>query len=323
MIETTSKPTGCASRPLRLGVLDLVPQAEGAAAEQAVAEAVLLARLAEQSGYGRYWAAEHHDLPGLACAAPEVLLAHIGAVTRHIRLGTGALLLPHYSPLKVAETFRLLSALLPGRVDLGIGRAPGGPAHASMALSGNFLQRVYGMEQSVQALIELLEGTYVYEGHPVQANPVPSTEPALWMLGTASKSAVYAARNGCGFVFGAFMSDEEPSEVLASYRKAFVPSRRLAEPQTLVAVSLLCADTAAEAAELAKESRNPRPEGSEQPQRKHQIHGTAEEAAAALQKWQREYGNDEFLVMNPVWNYEARRRSFELLAACVLNHNDR
>nr|WP_094096068.1 MsnO8 family LLM class oxidoreductase [Paenibacillus physcomitrellae] len=317
----TSNQTGSGRLPLRLGVLDLVPQAEGATAEQAVSEAVLLARLAERSGYERYWAAEHHDLPGLACAAPEVLLAHIGAVTRHIRLGTGALLLPHYSPLKVAETFRLLAALNPGRMDLGIGRAPGGPAHASMALSGNFLQRVYGMEQSVQALIELLDGTYAYEGQPVQAKPVPAVEPELWMLGTASKSAVYAAQNGCGFVFGAFMSDEDPAKVLASYREAFVPSKRLAEPKTMMAVGIFCADTSAEAAKLARDSSrdNARPETPVQAPRKHQVQGTAEEAVAMLKQWQRAYNNEEFLVMTPSWNYEARRRSFELLGKCLQN----
>ncbi len=303
--------------PIQLGILDLVPQAEGAAAEQAVREAARLAQTAEACGYTRYWAAEHHDLPGLACAAPEVLLAHIGAVTRSIKLGTGALLLPHYSPLKVAETFNLLSALYPGRIELGIGRAPGGPAHASMALSGNFLQRVYGMEQSVKALTGLLDGTYTYEGEPVQAKPAAAASPALWMLGTGSRSAGYAAQSGCGFVFGAFMSDEDPAAALAAYRQAFVPSSRLPGPRTILAVSVLCAESAGEAAELARAGRPGLSDEAAPPRRQHEILGTAGEAVSRLRDWQSRYRNDEFLIMTPSWNYEARQRSVRLLAECV------
>jgi luciferase family oxidoreductase group 1 len=316
--EGAAAPRAAAELPLRLGVLDLVPQADRVTSEQALAEAVSLAQTAEACGYARYWAAEHHDLPGLACASPEILLAHIGALTKSIRLGTGALLLPHYSPLKVAETFHLLAALYPGRIELGIGRAPGGPAQASMALSGNFLQRVYGMEQSVQALIQLLEGTYVYEGQPVKANPEPRVKPGLWMLGTGSKSAIYAAQSGCGFVFGAFMSDEDPERVIASYREAFVPSARLDKPEVIMAVSVLCAETREEAEDLVRESEAmTQARGHSMPPRKHQIYGTPQEVTERLKHWQDAYGNEEFLLLFPTRNYAARRRSCRLLAEHV------
>ncbi|WP_223067397.1 MsnO8 family LLM class oxidoreductase [Paenibacillus caui] len=302
-------------RPFRLGVLDLVPQPEGITAESALAEASLLARLAEQWGYERYWAAEHHDLPGLACAAPEVLLSHIGAVTSRIRLGTGALLLPHYSPLKVAETFHLLSALYPGRIDLGIGRAPGGPAHASMALSGNFLQRVYGMEESVRSLIQLLGGDYRYDGQPVSARPVPQARPELWLLGTGRKSAAYAAANGCGYVFGGFMSDEDGEAVLSAYREQFVPSECLKEPRTIVAVNLICAETSAKAVQLTEESRGFRPDEEGASRSRHSIAGSPAEVFSALTKLQKQYQTEEFLIGTPISDYEQRRESYRLLAA--------
>lgn len=302
--------------PLQLGVLDLVPQAEGTSAEAALAEASRLAVRAEAWGYSRYWAAEHHDLPGLACAAPEVLLAHVGAVTNRIRIGTGALLLPHYSPLKVAETFRLLAALYPGRVDLGIGRAPGGPAHASLALSGNFLQRVYGMKEALQSLIALLEGRYSYEGGPVTARPVPQEGPELWLLGTGRKSAAYAAEQGCGFVFGGFMSDEDGEAVLAAYRQSFVPSGRLAEPKAIVAAAVWCAESSAAAAKLAAASPMRSPESGEGAGRL-QAAGTAEEVAAALAGWREKYGTAEFLLTTPTADYEARNKSYEQLAGYI------
>lgn len=298
---------------LKLGVLDLVPQSDNRSAEIAVAEAVRLAKAAEEWGYGRYWAAEHHDLPGLACAAPEVLLAHIGAVTRRIRLGTGALLLPHYSPLKVAETFRLLAALYPGRIDLGIGRAPGGPAHASLALSGNFLQRVYGMRESLDSLIRLLEDSYTLEGTQVIARPVPKEGPALWLLGTGKKSADFAASTGSGFVFGGFMSGEDGESVISAYRQNFVPSERLKEPKVIAAVGVLCAETSGEALKLAEQSRRRSAEDREESGRL-QVTGSVQEAVDKLITWSELYNTDEFLVITPLADQEARLRSYRLLA---------
>ncbi|MFP4975921.1 MsnO8 family LLM class oxidoreductase [Paenibacillus sp. CN-4] len=242
---------------LQLGVLDLAPRPSGTTAEAALQEAVRLAQDAESWGYERYWVAEHHDISRLSCPSPEVLLGYIGAVTASIRLGSGALLLPHYSPLKVAESFHLLSALCPGRIELGIGRAPGGPPHAAMALSGNYLQHVAELPGALDALTQLLEDAYAYEGTPVTARPLPEHPPALWLLGTNTRSAEYAARFGAGYVFGEYMSDKEGADVIAGYRRAFQPSSRLSEAEAMVAVAVVCAPTGEEARRLAADSAFP------------------------------------------------------------------
>ncbi|SEM86080.1 MsnO8 family LLM class oxidoreductase [Paenibacillus sp. OK076] len=236
-----------------LGVLDLVPRLNGATAEQALQQSVTLAQHAEVWGYSRYWTSEHHDMDELASASPEVLLAHIGALTNTIQLGSGAVLLPHYSPLKVAESFRLLAALYPGRIELGLGRAPGGGPHATMALSGNYLQHVSKLPESLAALTELLEDRYTYEEHPVTARPIPELPLSLWMLGTNVKSAEFAARFGMGYVFGQFMSDTDGTEAVRRYREGFIPSANRKEPEVMVAVSVLCAETQEEALSWSRE----------------------------------------------------------------------
>lgn len=242
---------------LKLSVLDLVPRLGEISFEEALQQAVTLAQHAEAWGYGRYWAAEHHDLEHLSCASPEILLTHIGARTTSIRLGSGAVLLPHYSPLKVAENFRMLAALYPGRIDLGIGRAPGGSAHTSMALSGNYLGHVADLPQRIRSLTELLEDRYRYEDVPVAAKPVPASQPVMWMLGTNTKGASYASEYGMGYVFGQFMSDADGAEILRSYREDFQPSAHLQEPRAMVAVSVVCAQTQEEAEKLAADIPQP------------------------------------------------------------------
>ena len=235
------------SETFSLGVLDLVPRLNDATAEQALQQSVTLAQHAEAWGYARYWTSEHHDMAELASASPEVLLSHIGARTTTIQLGSGAVLLPHYSPLKVAESFRLLAALYPGRIELGLGRAPGGGPHATMALSGNYLQHVSKLPESLAALTELLEDRYMYEDHPVTARPIPELPLSLWMLGTNVKSAEFAARFGMGYVFGQFMSDADGKEAVKRYREGFIPSATMKEPEVMVAVSVLCAESETDA----------------------------------------------------------------------------
>ncbi|MBD8838728.1 MsnO8 family LLM class oxidoreductase [Paenibacillus sp. CFBP 13594] len=235
------------SETFSLGVLDLVPRLNDATAEQALQQSVTLAQHAESWGYTRYWTSEHHDMAELASASPEVLLSHIGARTTTIQLGSGAVLLPHYSPLKVAEAFRLLAALYPGRIELGLGRAPGGGPHATMALSGNYLQHVSKLPESLAALTELLEDRYMYEDHPVTARPIPKLPLSLWMLGTNVKSAEFAARFGMGYVFGQFMSDADGTEAVKRYREGFIPSATMKEPEVMVAVSVLCAESETDA----------------------------------------------------------------------------
>ncbi|SCW54824.1 luciferase family oxidoreductase, group 1 [Paenibacillus tianmuensis] len=303
---------------MKLSLLDLVPLLEGADAVTALAQARRLAQTAEKLGYSRYWAAEHHDLPGLACPAPEVLLSHIGAHTERIRLGSGALLLPHYKPIKVAETFRLLAALYPGRIDLGIGRAPGGSAHMSMALSGNFLENVRQLPESLRSLSALLVDEFRVEDVPVRAMPVPPADPEVWLLGTNQKSASYAAEFGAGFVFGQFMSDRDGAEVLSAYVREFRPTSLGAAPRAIMAVSVLCADTEEEAHRLASEAKKLlQPEGGSGDDRPKPMIGTPGQVKAALEQLHRDCGFDELMIVTLGPDYESRLRSYELLADAV------
>ncbi|URJ42883.1 MsnO8 family LLM class oxidoreductase [Paenibacillus polymyxa] len=305
------------SRPLsikrlNLGVLDMVPLLPGNRPEQAVRRAGELASQAETWGYTRYWTSEHHDMEGLASSSPEVLLSHIGAVTKTIKLGAGAILLPHYSPVKVAEWFHLLAALYPGRVELGLGRAPGGGPHASMALSGNFLQHVTELPQTMEALLALLEGTYEYEQVPVFARPMPEQPPAVWMLGTNRKSAEYAAQYSTGYVFGQFMSEQQTEEMLSIYRSSFQPSNRMDKPRTMVAVGAVCALTNELAQQWAAQISLGDPA-----MRASWLVGTPSDIAERLRGLQIKYDNDEFLLVTPIPDYEQRLHSYRLIAEAV------
>ncbi|MCP3808749.1 MsnO8 family LLM class oxidoreductase [Paenibacillus sp. SEL1] len=297
---------------LNLGVLDMVPLLPGNRPEQAVQRAGELASQAEAWGYTRYWTSEHHDMEGLASSSPEVLLSHIGAVTKTIKLGAGAILLPHYSPVKVAEWFHLLAALYPGRVELGLGRAPGGGPHASMALSGNFLQHVTELPQTMEALLALLEGTYEYEQVPVFARPMPEQPPAVWMLGTNRKSAEYAAQYSTGYVFGQFMSEQQTEEMLSIYRSSFQPSNRMDKPRTMVAVGAVCALTNELAQQWAAQISLGDPA-----MRASWLVGTPSDIAERLRGLQIKYDNDEFLLVTPIPDYEQRLHSYRLIAEAV------
>jgi luciferase family oxidoreductase group 1 len=308
---------------LKLSVLDLVPVYGEAGDAHALRQAEELARLADRLNYTRYWVAEHHDMARLACPAPEVLLARIGAVTRRIRIGSGAVLLPHYSPLKVAESFRLLAALYPGRVDLGIGRAPGANAHASMALSGNFLENVARMPHKLRDLALLLQGGYSYEDQPVAARPNPSLPPEVWVLGTHRKSAALAAENGMGYVFGQFMSDTDAMSALTAYRDAFVPSTLCPEPRTLVAIGAVCAETDEEAQKLVQATGawfgQPASAGEPAEVRHPQklLAGSPRALGDKLHQLADSCGVEEFLVVTLIPDYGKRLRSYELLASCI------
>lgn len=319
-----------------LGVLDLVPKLNGATAEQALQQSVTLAQHAEAWGYSRYWTSEHHDMDELASASPEVLLAHIGARTNTIQLGSGAVLLPHYSPLKVAESFRLLAALYPGRIELGLGRAPGGGPHATMALSGNYLQHVSKLPESLAALTELLEDRYTYEEHPVTARPIPELPLSLWMLGTNVKSAEFAARFGMGYVFGQFMSDTDGTEAVRRYREGFIPSANRKEPEVMAAVSVLCAQTQEEALSWSREmaerrravgkeistqadnistsssNNNGTTDATENGVQRHYA-GTPEQVWDQLQQVCQRLNTDRLLVVTAGPDYERRLASYKLL----------
>lgn len=294
---------------IELSVLDLSPVYGGVEPRVALQQSVVLAQRAEELGYTRYWVSEHHDMPQLASSCPEVLLAHIGAQTTRIRIGSGAVLLPNYKPYKVAEAFALLATLYPGRIDLGIGRAPGGSAHVSLALSDNFLLRVRQMPELVRNLSALLANEFTVEGQLVTARPVPPIPAKLWLLGTNKKSEELAAINATGYVFGHFMSEQEGEGALATYRSEFQATAQQTVPEVIFAVSVICAETMEEALELSGQRKS---SSGREP-----IAGDPAHVAAALHELAERYDVDEFMIITDIPDYDKRIRSYELVTASM------
>jgi len=239
---------------IKLSVLDQSPVSDGYTPADALRNTIELARLADKLGYERYWIAEHHAMATLASPAPEILLARIGAETSGIRIGSGGVLLPHYSPLKVAETFRMLHAMYPGRIDLGIGRAPGGSGLEAFALRrdrGEHLQND-DFEEQLLELLAFLHHQFPSE-HPfarIKVSPDMPGAPDVWLLGSSSWSSDLAAKLGLPYAFAHFISPEETPASLENYQANFLPSKHLSKPRAVVALGVICADTEAEARRL-------------------------------------------------------------------------
>jgi luciferase family oxidoreductase group 1 len=225
-----------------LSVLDLSPVAAGTTAGQALRQTTQLAQRAEELGYRRFWVAEHHNMPAIASSAPAVLIAHLAARTQTIRVGSGGVMLPNHAPLVVAEQFGTLEALHPGRVDLGIGRAPGTDQRTALALR----RTVEGLSaeqfpQELALLISLFTGED--ERTPILAMPGRGDMPAIWLLGSSGYSAQLAGYLGLPFSFAHHFSAANTEPALAAYRATFRPSRWLEKPYAMVAVAAICADT--------------------------------------------------------------------------------
>lgn len=233
-----------------LSVLDLAPVGSGVAASEAVRRTVELAQLAERLGYVRHWFAEHHAMPAVASSAPEILIAHVAAHTRRIRVGSGGIMLPNHAPLRIAEIFHTLQALHPDRIDLGVGRAPGSDVGASRAL------RAQGGEQFSPLMAELLSfsrGLFP-QGHPYRAvMPMPADAglPPIWVLGSSGASARSAGAAGLGYSFASHFSPEPPGPAIEAYRASFRPSAQFPKPHAILGVSFVCAQTEARAQYLA------------------------------------------------------------------------
>lgn len=238
---------------LRLSVLDQSPIPEGATAADALAATLDLARLADRLGYERYWLAEHHNTIGLAGSAPEVLIARVAAETTRLRVGSGGVMLSHYSPLKVAETFRVLHALYPDRIDLGIGRAPGSDRMTAAVLAQG---RPLAIERFGEQLRDL--AGFLYDAlppdhphAPVQATPRMPGAPEMWVLGSGGDSAAYAAVLGLSYSYAHFINPNAAPDALQTYRTHFRPLLGLDAPRASLAIRVICADTDAEARRLA------------------------------------------------------------------------
>ena len=238
------------SSRLRLSVLDQSVAVAGRGQDEAIRQTLALAQHAEALGYDRFWVSEHHSHPSIVGTAPEVLMGAIAARTQRIRIGSAGVMLPHYAPLKVAEQFRVLDALAPGRIDLGVGRAPGSDGRTAQLLnadrhaSDNFPQQV----MELQAWVTGQPLPAGHPGHKVFAYPAADTSPHVWMLGSSDYGAQLAAHLGLPYAFAWFITDGQGAEhALRLYRETFRPSERLAKPQATVCVWALAADTDAEA----------------------------------------------------------------------------
>ncbi|WYP28410.1 LLM class flavin-dependent oxidoreductase [Alkalihalobacillus sp. FSL W8-0930] len=239
---------------MKLSILDQVVQSRGQSPQETIKETIQLAQFAEKWGYHRYWVAEHHDLPGLSCPAPDLILSLIGSKTDRIRIGSGAVLLPNYKPYTIAERYHLLATLYPGRVDLGMSRSPGGSAEASVALTGNMLEAIYQMPAKVEELLHFLSNDF-HEDHmysTLQAAPVPDVSPIPWILGTSKKSAELAGSLGLPYAVGHFMNKASSMDAVKTYRDHFQASKYLDEPEVILAVSVICAETNEQAEDLAR-----------------------------------------------------------------------
>ncbi len=237
-----------------VSVLDQSPIIGGATPSEAIHSTIALAKLADRLGYHRYWLAEHHGLLGLADASPEILLARLGAETQHIRIGTGGIMLPYYASFKIAEQFRMLEALYPGRIDLGLGRAPGGhPRTARVLFDGKPIDSEEGFVRQLMELSAIFKGT-VPDGHPLKdqiANPVVPTNPEMWVLGSSTGGASFAAHLGMRFAFAHFINAYTGAQVGRAYREHFRVGHE-AKPHLALAVIALCADSEEEARLIEK-----------------------------------------------------------------------
>ena len=247
---------------MRLSVLDLVPVRSDQSTSDALAGTTRLAQTADRLGYTRYWLAEHHNMPSVAATSPPVLIAHLAAHTSAMRLGSGGVMLPNHAPLAVAEQFALLEAAHPGRIDLGIGRAPGSDPVTSMALRGaagrddrdieafpSYLDDVVALMSSRGVRVPLPRDL-MRENYILKATPAAVTEPKLWLLGSSMYSAHLAAAKGLPYVFAHHFSGQGTEEALQTYRDEFRPSELAGEPLTFLTVNAAVADTAEEAERL-------------------------------------------------------------------------
>lgn len=324
----------------RLSVLDQSPIAAGSDAAQAIRNTLDLARAADALGYHRYWLAEHHASRSLAGVAPEALIGPVALATNRIRVGSGGVMLPHYSPYKVAETFSLLSAMAPGRIDLGVGRAPGSDQRTAFALQRDRTRRMPSdFPEQLDELTGYLDAT-LPEDHAFASlqhvMPTGGGRPELWMLGSSPESAIWAAERGLPYCFADFINSDG-AHLAQHYRRSFRPSARLAEPYVMAATWSIAAPTSEEAERLAAPARmmfahlvagTPIPvppveealawlEANPAANRRQRrtVLGTPAEVRRGLDEVAADYGADELMLVNILPDHAARRRSYELVAA--------
>ena len=326
---------------IRIGILDQSPIISGHSPAEAVHETIRLAQAAERLGYHRYWLAEHHSTAALADPCPEILATRIAAATTRIRVGTGGVLLPYYSAFKVAEQFRMLEALYPGRIDLGIGRAPGGDQITALAMGEGRYPGAENFPDQVQYLVAYLDdalpGNHPFA--PVKAMPAGPTSPEVWLLGSSGYSGALAAQLGLRFAFAHFISVEGGDAVMQDYRRRYRPSHREPMPQALLCVFVICAETGEEAERLTasvnlrrlnmdygvnapvpnheEAARYPYTEADRKRiahHRRRVVAGTPTMVRERLLELAQSFGADELMAITITGDYGTRLRSYELLS---------
>jgi luciferase family oxidoreductase group 1 len=328
---------------VKLSIVDQSPVSAGSTPADALRNTIELARLADRLGYTRYWIAEHHGMSTLASPSPEILITRVAAETTGIRVGSGGVMLPHYSSMKVAETFRMLHALHPGRIDLGIGRAPGGTGLEAFALMRDRTQRQVpdDFPQQLAELMAFLDHTFPAD-HPfsrIKLTPDMPGGPEVWLLGSSMWSAAAAAQMGLPYAFAHFIDQQPTRAALEYYRAHFKPSTHLSQPEAIVALGAICADTDDEAQRLSASTRllirrirtgdsrpvptpeeaiaeletpdPPMPQSSEFPR---YFVGTPDDVRDKLVDMASQLHIEEVMVVTIVHDHQARLRSYQLLA---------
>jgi len=317
-----------------LSVLDLVPVREGSGISEALAEAGQLAQTAEATGYKRFWVAEHHATPGIAGGATSVVLGHIGQQTSTIRIGSGGIMLPNHNPFVIAEQFGTLDALFPGRIDLGLGRAPGAAGILAQALRKDLHRAAEYFPQDVLELRALLTGDLDL---PIAATPGLGARIDLWMLGSSLFGAQLAARLGLPYAFASHFAPDHLDAALATYRAQFQPSEALVAPYAMAAMTVICGETDAEAETLAsshdqsfvrlrsgdpgklpppvpnyRDTLPPSAQGMLERLGVARAVGSPETVRARIGRFAERTGADEIIVSGATFDPAARRRSLEL-----------
>jgi luciferase family oxidoreductase group 1 len=327
---------------IKLSVLDQSPIRKGDSPAQAIQETIELAQFCDALGYRRYWLAEHHSSEALAGSTPEILVGHVAGATKKIRVGSGGVMLSHYSPLKVAENFRMLETLYPGRIDIGFGRAPGSDYQTAQALAAGpgALSAEYFPHQ-VNMLREFLDDKVSSEHNfsNIHAQPVGPTSPESWLLGSSDQSAMLTAHFGLPFSFAHFITSRGGATVMGGYQRNFRPSDRCPSPQGSVGIFLICTDTEAEAERLAL-SRNifliklrrgqPAPIVPPEEAAAYEmdsqdreivadaqgrtIVGDPEQVKQQITELANAFEVNEVLIVTITYDFSARKRSYELIA---------
>ncbi|WP_018755703.1 LLM class flavin-dependent oxidoreductase [Paenibacillus terrigena] len=327
---------------ITLGVLDHSHIGEGQTAADTLRDTTRLSQEAEKLGYSRYWVSEHHGTRALASSSPEVLIAHIASATSKIRVGSGGVMLSHYSAYKVAENFRLLEALYPGRIDLGLGRAPGGMPLATRALQNGAYSGIDGYPQQIADLNGYLHDA-MPSGHSFEklsAAPILSTAPELWLLGSSDGSARIAAQQGLPFAYAQFFGVPGGEMAMKLYRDHFTPSTLYAEPKPLVCVLAICAEDEMEAQKLAASTNLfflQLEKGMELPAfpsvqtalnfpysdydvarihqgRQRRIVGTPKQVKEEILAISERFQTQDIMIASPIHDFDARVRSYQLIA---------